>query len=83
MEYNIGQAITDYMRENKIRQAMLAKMLNYDPGNLNRLLKKNNMSLDMILRISVALKFNFLREASCRLTEEIMKDEVYVVHPFL
>lgn len=76
MEYNIGQAITDYMRKNKIRQAMLAKMLNYDPGNLSRLLKKNNMSLDMILRISVALKFNFLCEASYRLTEEIMKDEM-------
>ncbi|MCQ2306340.1 MAG: hypothetical protein MJ000_02095 [Bacteroidales bacterium] len=75
MEYNIGQAVTDYLRENKIRQVMLAQMLNYDPGNLSRLLRKNSMSLDMIVKISVALKYNFLREVSCKLTEEISKAE--------
>ncbi|MDO5341676.1 MAG: hypothetical protein Q4F69_04400 [Bacteroidia bacterium] len=75
MDYNIGRSITDYMKENKIRQVMLARMINYDPGNLCRLLKKNNIDLDMVVKISVALKFNFLCEVSCQLTEEIVKSE--------
>lgn len=76
MEYNIGKDITDYMEENCIKQATLAKIINYDPGNLNRLLRKKDLSLDMIIKISVALRFNFLRDVSYQLTEEIMKDEM-------
>jgi len=76
MEYNIGKDITDYMEENGIRQATLAKLINYDPGNLNRILKNKEIGLDMIIRISVALRFNFLRDLSYQLTEEIMKDEM-------
>ena len=75
MEYNIGQAVSDFLRENKIKQIMLAQMLNYDPGNLSRLLRKDNMSLDMIVKISAALKHNFLHEISHKLTEEISKAE--------
>lgn len=75
MEYNIGQAVSDFLRENKIKQIMLAQMLNYDPGNLSRLLRKDNMSLDMIVKISAALKHNFLHEISQKLTEEISKAE--------
>ncbi|MDO5342885.1 MAG: hypothetical protein Q4F69_10610 [Bacteroidia bacterium] len=59
MKYHVGNEITDYLKDHGISQAWLARKVNYDPGNFNRMLRKPSMDMEFLLKISVSLNHNF------------------------
>ena len=61
-DIHVGSLINEYLNNNEISQAKLARSLKLDAAYLNRLLKKNTIETDRLLDICLALKHNFFAE---------------------
>lgn len=61
-EFHIGEAIKAKLKEQERSEAWLARKVHCDPGNFNRILKRDSMDLDLLRRISISLKHNFVTE---------------------
>ena len=70
-EYNIGEAIKAKLKEQERSEAWLARKVHCDPGNFNRILKRPSMDLDLLRRISISLRFNFVSEYAVFVEQQI------------
>ena len=61
-EYTFGESVKRVLKEQERSEAWLARKVNCDPGNFNRILKKRSIDIDLLRRISIVLKFNFVAE---------------------
>ncbi len=62
--FSITRMIRDYMRHKGITQKKLAELINDTPSNFNQKLLKNDMDMNLVREISIALKHDFFLEAS-------------------
>lgn len=74
-EYHIGNTIKAVLKEQERSEAWLARKVHCDPGNFNRILKRHSMDLDLLKRISIALKYNFLTEYAKHIEQQINAKE--------
>lgn len=70
-EYTIGDLIKAQLKEQERSEAWLARKVHCDPGNFNRILKRPSMDLDLLRRISIALKYNFVAEYAKHVEQQI------------
>lgn len=70
-EYTIGDLIKAQLKEQERSEAWLARKVHCDPGNFNRILKRPSMDLDLLRRISIALKYNFVAEYAKYVEQQI------------
>lgn len=69
--FSITQVIRDYITKKGISQKKLAELLNNSPSNFNQKFKKNDMDMNLVREICIALKYDFFMEASKSLPYEI------------
>ena len=74
-EYTIGVIIKTKLKEQERSEAWLARKVHCDPGNFNRILKRPSMDLDLLRRISIALKYNFVAEYAKHVEQQINLEE--------
>lgn len=74
-EYAIGVIIKTKLKEQERSEAWLARKVHCDPGNFNRILKRPSMDLDLLRRISIALKYNFVAEYAKHVEQQINLEE--------
>lgn len=74
-EYAIGIIIKTKLKEQERSEAWLARKVHCDPGNFNRILKRPSMDLDLLRRISIALKYNFVAEYAKHVEQQINLEE--------
>jgi polyhydroxyalkanoate synthesis regulator phasin len=74
----ISIIISDFLRENGMTKASLAKKLNESPQNLNKKLSKNELTSDYIFNISVALNHNFFKDLSSEFETYLKGPEHYL-----
>lgn len=79
-EYTIGDIIKAKLKEQERSEAWLARKVHCDPGNFNRILKRPSMDLDLLRRISIALRYNFITEYGKFVEQQINleKEKPYV-----
>ncbi len=58
-DIDIGKLIREKLDENGQSASWLAKKVNCDRSTLNKLLKRNHIDTDLLLRISKTLNFDF------------------------
>ena len=73
-EYNIGDTIKAKLKEQERSEAWLARKVHCDPGNFNRILKRPSMDLDLLRRMSIALKYNFVTDFGRFVEQQIISD---------
>lgn len=59
---HIGNLINNYIKESEHKQTEVARMIGWDKGNFNRLMKEPSMDIDTLAKISIALKHNFIKD---------------------
>lgn len=74
-EYTIGDLIKAQLKEQERSEAWLARKVHCDPGNFNRILKRPSMDLDLLRRISIALKYNFFAEYAKYVEQQISLED--------
>lgn len=74
-EYHIGNSIKAVLKEQERSEAWLARKVHCDPGNFNRILKRNSMDLDLLRRISINMKFNFIQEYADFVEQQIQTSQ--------
>ena len=74
-EYAIGVIIKTKLKEQERSEAWLARKVHCDPGNFNRILKRPSMDLDLLRRISIALKYNFVADYAKHVEQQINLEE--------
>lgn len=72
---NIGSLIQDRLKKSSITGAKLARLVNMDQSNLNKLLQKGTLDTEKIIKFSKALKYNFFMEYSPDEQYKILKDD--------
>ena len=72
-EFHIGSIIKAKLKEQERSEAWLARKVHCDPGNFNRILKRNSMDMDLLRRISICLNYNFIGEFAQYVDQEIEK----------
>ena len=73
-EFHIGNAIKAILKEQERSEAWLARKVHCDPGNFNRILKRNSMDLDLLKRISISLGHNFVAEYADFVEQQIQNE---------
>ena len=71
MKYNFGEAIKRVLKEQERSEAWLARKVHCDPGNFNRILKKRSIDIDLLRRISIVLGYNFIKEYSAIVEQQL------------
>jgi plasmid maintenance system antidote protein VapI len=67
---NMGEYISQKLKEKDLKPAWLARQIDYDPDNLRKMLKNNReIYSDLLFRISVALDEDLFALYSQRLKE--------------
>lgn len=74
-EYCVGDTIKAKLKEQERSEAWLARKVHCDPGNFNRILKRPSMDLDLLRRISIALKYNFITEYGKFVEQQIITEK--------
>lgn len=74
-EYHIGNSIKAVLKEQERSEAWLARKVHCDPGNFNRILKRDSMDLDLLRRISINMKFNFIQEYAVFVEQQIQTSQ--------
>lgn len=64
MQKAITDIVKQYLRDHGISQSKLAKELNVLPQSLGQTLKANSINSDLLMRISIILKYDFFKEMS-------------------
>lgn len=59
VDVHVGNLILEYLKENRITQAELARKLQLDTSYLHRLLVRKSMETDRLVEICAALDHNF------------------------
>ena len=72
---NIGSLIRDRIKESFISGARLARLVNMDQSNLNKLLQKKTMDTEKIIKFSITLRYNFFMEYSHNEQYKNLKDD--------
>ena len=70
-EFHIGNAIKAILKKQERSEAWLARKVHCDPGNFNRILKRNSMDLDLLKRISISMNHNFVAEYAVFVEQQI------------
>ena len=60
--YEFGKRVKEKLKEQERSEAWLARKVNCDPANFNRILKKPSIDIDLLRRISIVLGYNFCKE---------------------
>lgn len=70
-EFHIGNVIKAVLKEQERSEAWLARKVHCDPGNFNRILKRNSMDLVLLKRISISMNHNFVAEYAAFVEQQI------------
>lgn len=74
LEFHVGNLIKEHLKSEGRTEVWLAKNVHCDPGNFNRMLKKESLDIDLLRRISVKLRHNFCADYA-RFVEKQIQDE--------
>lgn len=74
---NIGSLIQDRLKNSPITGAKLARLVNMDQSNLNKLLQKKTMDTGRLVKFSIALRYNFFMEYSHNTRYKNLKDDSF------
>lgn len=70
-DFSITEIIRDFMNKKGISQRKLSQQLNESPSNFNQKLLKNDLDINYVRKISIALDYDFFQEVSKSLPIEI------------
>lgn len=59
---NIGESITNRLKELNMTKASFSRLMEMNPSNLNKFLKKQSVETEILIKISTVLKYNFFAE---------------------
>ena len=79
-EFHIGNIIKAILKEQERSEAWLARKVHCDPGNFNRIIKRNSMDLDLLKRISISLKHNFATDYASFVEQQIQNEAQKTEH---
>lgn len=65
-EIHIGSLIKEKMRERGLSVSDLAYALHYERTNIYKIFKRNSIDVDLLMRISKVLDYDFLRKVYVR-----------------
>lgn len=71
---HIGKMIAERLEEVGMRKAEFARRIHTSRQNINTLLNRKSLDVDLLLRIGEVLKFDFLKEISTRYPVAELKD---------
>ncbi|MDR0828503.1 MAG: hypothetical protein LBN95_00110 [Prevotellaceae bacterium] len=77
-DIHIGNFIKQKLVEMGHSVSWLAKQMNYDRGNLHKMLENKDMNTHIIRRILYVLKYNFVKEISQHADEILAERDVKV-----
>ena len=61
---HIGQRIREVMRNKNITATLLAERVHTSRTNMHKIMRKTNMDIELLARISVALEHDFFKDIS-------------------
>ena len=62
--FHIGQKIREVMREKQFTATLLAEKINTTRTNMHKIMRKTNLDIELLMRISVALDHDFFKDIS-------------------
>ncbi len=68
---HIGQLIKAKLIEQERSGAWLARKINTDPSNVSKILRRRNVDTELLMKISIALNFDFFSYFSSMYKSEI------------
>jgi len=75
VDLHIGNLIYNVLVEGGRKPSWLAKKLHYDNSNIYRIFKNPTINTQLLLKISILLKYDFFRHYSLIIHEDRMKTE--------
>ena len=76
---HIGKLVQDFVKQNNINSAQLAREIGKTRQNIYDLYKRDDVEVKLLLTISKALKHNFFEDIYPAATKETSVDEVFDV----
>ena len=61
-DIHVGNMILDYLKSHDRTQSYLARILEMNVANLNKILKKKSMETERLFEISMKLDYNFFKD---------------------
>jgi transcriptional regulator with XRE-family HTH domain len=77
MQKSVSQIIVEYLERKGITKTKLGEMIGESRQNITKKLSKNDMDLNLVYKISIALEYDFLAEVSKQLPAHIRTQTVY------
>ena len=62
--FHIGQKIREVMREKQFTATLLAEKIHTTRTNMHKIMRKSNLDIELLIRISVALEHDFFADIS-------------------
>ena len=69
-DIHIGNCISECIQKSPFTKAEIARSINMNPANFNKLLKKKSIETDRLIEISHALAYNFFAASVLATTGE-------------
>ncbi len=70
-EIHIGREIRLVLRRERRSAVWLAEKLHCDRTNIYKLFKKRSIDLELLMRVSLALEYNFFEKYAWRISERL------------
>lgn len=94
-EIHIGSLIKEKVEERGLSISDFARLLHYERTNIYKIFKRRSIDVDLLIRISHVLEYDFLREVylkntpdlparpTCSVTIEVDKEDVEIIKQLL
>lgn len=94
-EIHIGSLIKEKVEERGLSISAFARLLHYERTNIYKIFKRRSIDVDLLIRISHVLEYDFLREVylkntpvmsarpTCSVTIEVDKEDVEIIKQLL
>lgn len=92
VEIHIGSLIKAKVEERGLSISDFARLLHYERTNIYKIFKRRSIDVDLLIRISRVLEYDFLREvylkdtperATCSITLELDKEDLELLKRFI
>lgn len=92
VEIHIGSLIKAKVEERGLSISDFARLLHYERTNIYKIFKRQSIDVDLLIRISRVLEYDFLREVylkdtpertTCSITLELDKEDLELLKQFI
>lgn len=95
VEIHIGSLIKEKVEERGLSISDFARLLHYERTNIYKIFKRRSIDVDLLIRISQVLAYDFLREVylkstpdmparpTCSVTIEVDKEDLEIIRQLL